>query len=65
MIVYAGYKGKKHVATITGTDSPEPLWALVYYEPDGLEVWDVRLSLNAAKAAWRRVDGPGTRWRPH
>lgn len=63
MYVYHGYKDGKHVATIEAEDLCWLIWP-----PDAswsAQVRHVFQSIRAAKVAWRRIDGPGTTWRPY
>ena len=59
--VYHGYKNGKHVATIEGCDAD---WCL-RFKRWFYHNWHTCPSLRAAKATWRRIDGLGTRWKPH
>ena len=65
MTIYHGYNeegGKwRIVATIEHEESRLfPCWWL---ESPGFRHLSAHTTLNAAKAAWRRLDGEGTRWK--
>jgi hypothetical protein len=57
--VYRGYKNGRYVARIHGADRDWCLRFKRWFHDN----WYTSVSLRGAKAAWRRIDGPGTRWR--
>lgn len=63
MTIYAydGWKNDKLVATIDGVDRD---WCLKFKRWTYTN-YGTFPSLRAAKAAWRKIDGLGTRWKPH
>lgn len=62
MTVYHGYKDGKRVAYIS---RGWYMWRLARMDrPVGEDTISFHSTRDAAKAAWRRIDGPGTRWRP-
>jgi hypothetical protein len=62
IIVYYGYKNDMQVAMIEATENYCRLRSRSFRGAARLDI-GIYNTINGAKAAWRRIDGPGTRWR--